>query len=229
MTIMEDDLKEKAPAGVTPPEGGRRFGCGYVLLFVLAAAVLSAGLTFLAARAWLFPSPFEPVQLSEQEERTLETKLERLNSGPRREPAPLEPEPYSESGASREISLTEKELNALLAKNTDLAQRLAIDLSKDLVSAKLIVPVDEDFPVLGGKMIRVRAGAEFAFNEGRPVIILRGVSVMGVPLPNAWLGGLKNIDLVGEFSGEEGFWKAFADGVDFIGVEEGKLKIRLRE
>ncbi len=190
---------------------------------------LSAGLTFWAARAWLFPSPFEPVQLSAQEERTLEAKLERLDSGPRREPAPIEPEPYSESGASREISLTEKELNGLLAKNTDLAQRLAIDLSKDLVSAKLIVPVDEDFPVFGGRMVRVRAGAELAFQEGRPAVILRGVSIMGVPLPNAWIGGLKNIDLVGEFSGQEGLWKAFADGVDYIGVEEGRLKIRLRE
>ena len=52
---------------------------------------------------------------------------------------------------------------------------------------------------------------------------------MGVPLPNAWLGGIKNIDLVEEFSTEEGFWKAFADGVESIGVQEGTLKVTLKE
>jgi hypothetical protein len=52
---------------------------------------------------------------------------------------------------------------------------------------------------------------------------------MGVPLPNAWLGGLKNIDMVNEFGTSEGFWKAFADGVDNIHVENGGLRIVLKE
>jgi hypothetical protein len=54
--------------------------------------------------------------------------------------APLEPEPYSEEGAKREISLTEKELNALISNNSEVAQRVAIDLSENLISVKLIVP-----------------------------------------------------------------------------------------
>ena len=70
----------------------------------------------------------------------------------------LKPEPYSEQGAERSISLTERELNALLAKNTNLARKLAIDMSDDLMSARAIIPVDEDFPVLGGQTIRVNAG-----------------------------------------------------------------------
>jgi len=35
-----------------------------------------------------------------------------------------------------------------LATNTDLAHKLAIDLSKNLASAKLLVPLDPDMPVL---------------------------------------------------------------------------------
>ncbi|MFA7593574.1 MAG: hypothetical protein WCY26_07530, partial [Thiohalobacteraceae bacterium] len=61
------------------------------------------------------------------------------------------------------------------------------------------------------------------------VVVLKGVSLMGVPLPNAWIGGLKNIDLVQEFGAEQGFWKAFADGVEDIRVEDGRLKITLKE
>ena len=52
---------------------------------------------------------------------------------------------------------------------------------------------------------------------------------MGVPVPNAWLGGLKNIDLVSEFGDTQGFWKSFAEGVDNIRVEEGKLVVKLKE
>jgi len=37
---------------------------------------------------------------------------------------------------------------------------------------------------------------------------------MGVPIPNAWLGGIKNIDLVKEFGADKGFWKTFSDGVE---------------
>lgn len=118
------------------------------------------------------------------------------------------------------FSFSEKEINALLANNTDLARKLAIDLSDDLVSAKLLINVDPDLPVLGGKIIRTRAGVELAYRNGRPVVVLKGISIMGAPLPNAWMGGIKNIDLVREFGDQQDFWKAFADGVEHIRVDE---------
>jgi hypothetical protein len=127
------------------------------------------------------------------------------------------------------VSFSERELNAMLAKNTDLAQRLAIDLSDDLVSAKLLVPLEEDFPMLGGKTLRVNAGVELAYQGSRPIVVLKGVSIMGVPIPNAWLGNLKNVDLVREFGADQGFWKSFADGVEYIQVEDGRLLVKLKE
>ena len=99
----------------------------------------------------------------------------------------------------------------------------------DLISAKILVPLDEDFPMLGGQILRVKTGVEFAYDSGKPIVRLRGVSVMGVPLPNAWLGGLKNIDLVQEFGTDQGFWKAFADGVAAVRVQEGQLMLHLKE
>ena len=59
--------------------------------------------------------------------------------------------------------------------------------------------------------------------------MLKGVSVFGVPIPNAWLGNLKNVDLVAEFGGNQGFWKTFADGVETIQVTDGQLLINLKE
>ncbi|MGD2062361.1 MAG: arginine N-succinyltransferase [Nitrospirota bacterium] len=228
----------------TPATNGndRRLGCLPVLGLLIAAVVVTAIVTVWVVRHYLFPSEFRPVTLSVKEEQTLDAKLERLDSlqrgrpgqpaqtppGPPEEPA-LEPEPYSEAGASRSIMFTERELNALLAKNTDLARKVAIDLADDLVSAKLLVSMDEDFPVLGGQVLKVRAGMELAYRDGRPVVVLKGITLMGVPMPNAWLGGMKNIDLVREFGGQPGFWKSFADGVDRIRVSEGRLEIELKE
>jgi hypothetical protein len=106
---------------------------------------------------------------------------------------------------------------------------LAIDLSDDLISAKLLLPVDEDFPILGGKILRLKSGMVFTYNNGKPIVILKGISIMGVPIPNAWLGGIKNVDLVENFGADRGFWKTFSDGVEDIKVEEGLLKIKLKE
>ena len=125
--------------------------------------------------------------------------------------------------------MTERELNALLAKNTDLAQKLAIDLSDDLASAKLLVPLDPDFPFLGGKTLKVTAGVELRYSNKQPVVIIRGVSIWGVPIPNAWLGGIKNIDLVSEFGMERGFWRILAAGVENIRIADGRLSVTLKE
>jgi hypothetical protein len=59
--------------------------------------------------------------------------------------------------------------------------------------------------------------------------MLKGITIMGVPLPNAWLGGIKNIDLIQEFGTDKGFWKAFADGVEGLKVEEDRLSLKLKE
>jgi hypothetical protein len=91
------------------------------------------------------------------------------------------------------------------------------------------MPVDPDFPILGGKTLRVRAGAELAYRDGRPLVRLRGISLMGIPVPNAWLGGLKNVDLIDRFGHDSGFWKTFADGVGAITVRDGSLHIRFKE
>lgn len=230
---MNDMSQNTMDAG----DSGHRGSGMKVFLIVIVTMLLTVGVTLLVVKYYFFPSEFKPVQLSVKEQQALDAKLERLDSldpayQPRRsgvESGALEPEAYSEAGADRSIRLSERELNALLAKNTDLARKLAIDLSDDLMSAKLLVPVDEDFPIMGGKILKVRAGVELAYRNSKPIVILKGVSIMGVPIPNAWLGGLKNIDLVEEFGSSDGFWKAFSDGVQDIRIVEGELQIELKE
>lgn len=180
----------------------------------------------------LFPTAFTPVELSQKEQLRLDQKLERLGLGAtskRGSREALTPEPYSEAGAKREITITEKELNALLANNTDLANQLVIDLSDDLASVKLLIDMDPDFPIFGGKTLKVTAGMELNLNPKTPRAVLKGVSIWGVPLPDAWLGNLKNIDLLQEYGGQGGFWQTLNAGVDEMRLQEGQLRIRLKE
>jgi len=225
---------------VKQPKKG--LGCFSVLGLMLLSVVISVVVTVWVLNVYLFPSRFEPVELSAGEQQTLQQKLDVFESigasepvvvttKPDQEGSPgtLQPIPYTEQGANRTLSLTERELNGILAKNTDLADKLAIDLSSDLVSARLRIPMDPDFPFFGGKTLKARAGVEIRFEQQRPVVVLKGISVMGVPAPNAWLGGIKNIDLVQHFGQTEGFWKTFSGGVEYVKVIDGTLQISLKE
>ena len=230
------------PLGEPPVKKG--MGCFPVFGLILLTVIISVAVTVWFLNWYLFPKRFEPVELTVKEQQVLERKLDafegfgggsekvisgQADSESASSAGKLEPIPYSEQGADRKLRLSERELNAILAKNADLADKLAIDLSDDLISARLRLPMDPDFPFFGGKTLKARAGLELRYQQDKPVVILKGVSVMGVPIPNAWLGGLKNIDLVGEFGDRDGFWKSVSDGVKNVQVVDGDLQIELKE
>ena len=227
------------------------FSGAQVALIVLLVMLLTAGLSYWVIRTYVIPSDFEPVTLSSAEQSRLDEKLRTLGLNPLdllpgasrpgskgKHPdgsrdavdseGRLAPEKYSENPEKRNVRMSERELNALVASNPDLARRFAIDLADNLASAKLLIPVDPDFPVMGGRTLRVNAGLEIDYRDASPVVRLRGISVMGVPVPNAWMGNLKNVDLVQEFGGNPGFWNSFSAGVEMIAIEDGQLHIKLR-
>lgn len=228
----------------------------FIVFFAVLLAIVAGAW---AIKTYLFPERFEPVELSQKEEQNLNGKLRALgyqgnafaqsdanttDSQPKTRygsantsdaddrsdsSGRLKPEAYSEDNAKREVFFNEKELNALIAKSPQWAEKFAIDLSNDLASAQLLMPLPQDFPIMPGQTLRISAGVEASFSNGRPVIALRGVSLWGVPVPNAWLGNLKNVDLVEQFGAQDGFWKSFADGVETIRVEDGQLYVKLKE
>ena len=221
----------------TNEPGKKKRLSGIKLFFlVIGIAVVTSILTVWLFTLYFFPKQFKPVELSKSESQALSEKLDRLDpttrsktAQVRRDDNTLIPEKYIEDDASRHITFSERELNALLAKNTDLAEKLAINLSDNLASARLILPLDPDLPILGGKTLKLSAGLELRYEDAKPIVMLRGISLWGAPLPNSWIGGIKNIDLVKKFGGESGFWKRFSEGIEFIRVEDGKLSLQLKE
>ncbi len=224
------------PSNHPPP----RFGAQQLVLFIGLAVLTTALVTAWWVNQYLYAATFEPTRLSESEQHVLDRKMAQL--GQIEEPTsptslphdsspegPLTPEPYSEEGASREILLTEREVNALIAKDAEMSKHVAVDLSDNLVSVKLIVPVNDDVPVVGGKTLKVNFGVELSYANGKPVVAMHGISLGGVPLPSAWWGDIKHLNLVDEFGGAGGFWDQFAKGVDDLAIQDGQLRVLLKE
>ncbi|NMH66596.1 arginine N-succinyltransferase [Shewanella salipaludis] len=221
------------PGQAQSRQGG--FSGVQLLLMLLLTVLLSVGASFFIIRTYIFPAPLTPVTLSAKEQQRLEHKLGRLGwqgeAGPRAAANAEEdfaPEAYSESDAARRVTFSEKEVNAMIGRSPDFAHRIAIDFADNLASAKILLPIPQDFPIMAGQILRVNAGLDIHLDRHRrPVVALVGVSLMGVPIPNAWLGNMKNVNLVSEF-GDRGFWNTFADGVEDLQIRDGELYIKLR-
>ncbi len=194
-----------------PPAPGRGKSClivGVVTLLIVAL-VLGGGF-------WWYNRPIQPVTLSAAEKQAVEAKVEAMQKPP---------EPTYEKG-SKEIVLTERELNGLLNENTSLGKSVKFELGTDVILARVETDLDPDLPLVGGRRLKARARILVAGGAGKPSLIVDDLTVWGISLPNDWLAGLKGRDLLGEALGGGNGRIA---GVEEIRIEPGQLTIRLAE
>lgn len=194
-----------------PAASSRRKSCLVKILIIAACIALILGGLW-----WWHNRPIQPVELSAAEIAVVEEKVDAIQ-------APVEPE-YQKG--SREIILTERELNGLLNENTTLGESVSFQLATNAIHARVETDLPPDMPVIGGKRLKARARFRVGELPEKPAFILEDVTVWGISLPNEWLGGLKGHDLLGEAIGAGG---AKLPGVEEFKVEPGKLTIRLKE
>jgi hypothetical protein len=128
---------------------------------------------------------------------------------------------------SKVLRLTERELNGLLNANTDLGKTLRLELGRDAINAYVATLIPEDVPVLGGKMFRARARFRVLVTKGAaPYAVLEDVTVFGLSLPKAWLGGLKGENLLAKAVGERN-GAPVLQGVKSLRVEPGALVLEV--
>jgi hypothetical protein len=237
-----------SPSAPTPAAKRRScllYGCGglLALLVVIGATV--------AITLWWIQRPIKPVVLSAPERAAVDEKLRRLGGGDAsaatRAPAHI---PDAEANAprvtpkdtdskgeqdrpyvpgSKVLKLTERELNGLLNANTDLGKSVRIELGRDAINSYVAVPIPQDFPVGGGKMFRARGRFRVSLgNGGAPYAILEDVTVFGLSLPKAWLGGLKGENLIGQAVGERN-GSPIIRGIKSLRVEPGALVLEVED
>lgn len=236
---MNPNLPPPAPtpaggtAGTPVPKRRSRllYGCG-LLLGLLLLVVATVAIT-----VWYLQRPIKPVVLSPAEKVAVEKKLDRLGGTPVPGPRASTPEssvtmleqdrPYVPG--SKVLRLTERELNGLLNANTDLGQTVRLELGRDAINAYVTAPIPEDVPVMGGKMFRARGRFRVSLTNGATAYaILEDVTVFGLSLPKAWLGGVKGENLLGDAMGKRN-GSPLLKGVKSLHVEPGALVLEVAD
>ena len=190
------------------------YGCLAALALILVVMATAAGTAWWVSRQ-LNARPFTPVQLNPQEQIALDEKVQVFAETPSSSSV-IAPPAAPETRPS--VTLTERELNALLAHNTNLADRVYLDLDRDAIRARVNLPLEPDFPVLGGRTIRATLALGVRLVANRLQVQVTDLSLGGFPLPNAWLGGLKNVDLVETYFADGPAMRAFVEGIESLSV-----------
>ncbi len=213
---------------VAPPKRSKTL---WIVLGVLLAVIL-----LVVGLWWWFNRPISPVVLSPAELTVVEAKVEALErpiqndavTDPNAATDPDVAPPTYEKG-SKEIILTERELNGLLNQNTDLGKSLRFELVPNAVHARVEMDLDPDLPILGGKRLKARARFLVSDVPGEVSLKLDDLTVWGISLPNDWLGGLKGQDLLSKVLGQGEPIKGKVAGIEEFKIESGRLVIKLSE
>jgi hypothetical protein len=235
-----------SPSSTPPPTPKKTrwllYGCG-TLIALLLVIVGTVVITL-----WWIQRPIKPVVLSAQEKAAVEEKLQYIGGGNAPAPAPSlraktgaaspavaagteanpgQDRPYMPG--SKVLKLTEREINGLLNANTDLGKSVRLEFARDAINAYVAVPIPQDFPIGGGKMFRARGRFRLSLgNDATPYAILEDVTVFGLSLPKAWLGGLKGENLIGQAMGERNGKPVF-QGIKSLRVEPGALVLEVED
>ncbi len=223
-----------APApGALPPAAAKQgrgcmfYGC-MVGLIVLATILLTALGTSWWIHRTINARALTPVTLNPREQAELDNKLEvvgqareirlRVAEEPEARPREIDPD-----FVRRPITLTDREINALIAEHTDLGDRVRVSLHPDEVIAQANIPIERGVPFLGGRTIRTKVSLHVEARGGNLVLAIRNVSVGGFPLPNAWMGGLIGKNLIQTEFFDDPVMKAFVEGIEEFRIDSGSL------
>ncbi len=212
------------PAAQVSPRGSRTNKLLVILCIILGTAGIAAASTAWWVKHNIYASALRPVALTPNEQADLQGKLKALEKSGTAE-APADPEV-----ARRTLTLSEKEINAFLAEQ-GVGEQVKVKLDDGAASATILVPMDKDVPFVGGTTLRIRVACNARMDAGRHFAFsVSDVTVGGLPLPNAWLGNLKGLNLLSDSSFQsDPTVKGFLDGIRDFKIESGGLRVVLNE
>ncbi len=217
----------------TPPNTAIRQGPSWktIILITLGVFVLGIGIATATTAWWvkknIYASPIQPVSLTASEQQALEAKLQVLetSAAPQAQPA------VSPGEQERTLVITAKEINAYLAQQ-NLGDTVTVDLGNGSLAATMIVPIpaDSGLPLLSGTTLRLRLALAAAMDENKKLAVkVTDVRLGGVPMPNAWLGDVKGVNLVGENLEKDPALQRFFAGIQEMEIRPDGLRVVLNE
>lgn len=198
-------------------------------LVVTAVVLGSAGIAAAGTALWvkhnIYASALKPVALTQTEQADLQGKLHLLEQQATAAAVPVDPEV-----AKRTLTISEREINAFLSEQ-GLGEQVKVEFTKGGAAATVLVPIDKDAPMLGGTTLRLRFAFGAQIDSGKQMAFsLNDISVGGVPVPNAWLGNLKGLNLLADSPlHSDPAVKGFLAGIRDFKIENGVMRIVLNE
>ncbi len=96
-------------------------------------------------------------------------------------------------------------------------------------TAYVTAPIPQDVPVVGGKMFRACGRFRVSLTkDATPYAILEDVTIFGLSLPKAWLGGVKGENLLGQAVGERN-GAPILRGIKSLHIEPGALVLEVAD
>jgi len=222
------ELPPSVPSPAAPPVAARSTWKKKALIvtsIILGSATLAAAGTAWWVKRNIYASPFSPVMLTSSEQTALDGKLEALKQSAAAEPAPVDPEIEK-----RTLTLTDREINAFFEQQ-GLGEQIKVSLHSGGGTATFLLPLGAEGEVGNGMTLRIgiSLGAKMDDNK-KFALSISDVSVGGVPMPNAWLGNMKGLNLMADHPvSEDPAFKAFVAGIRDFQIKAGQLRVVLNE
>lgn len=214
---------------VIPAQQGR--GCAFYGCLTFALLLLTVVAT-VCITAWWIQRPVKAVILTEQEEEVLSNKVDYMTRANEIRIQSAEPsvdgmmenrlQLDDEDFVRKRVMFTEKELNAIVAKNSEFENNILITLRPNTILGATTITMPEFIPFVGGQNLRTKVKI-FAELKGQKLDIrVQNISLGGIPLRNSWTGSIIGKNLVDLFADDDQM-KALVDGIEEFEIRDGEL------
>jgi hypothetical protein len=209
-----------------------RTGWKRTLLIVCCVVLGLCGITAAATAWWVkrnvYAANFKPVMLTQQEQTVFDQKVEQIKTALPVETASHTPAaPVDPDVAKRTLSVTEKEINAYIAQQ-GLGEQLKVRLTDGIAVAEVIAPVDPGVAFIGGKTFRIQIALAAGMKpDDKFALSIADVSIGGVPIPNAWLGDIKGVNMLADSSNTDPVVSRFMAGIKEFEIKSGVVRVLL--
>lgn len=232
---MATNMNPNTPLPSSPdahqPRGGWKRKLFVSLGVIAACCAITAAATAWWVKRNIYASPLRPVNLTQTEQEAFDQKVAALSSSSSSSGEPKDDRTPAQRAADekRTLVVTDREINAFLAKQ-GLGEQVRVELADGSIEATALVPMDKDLPWLGGKTLRLRLALSGNMDSGmKPAFQISDVSIGGVPLPNAWLGDVKGVNLLASNVGSDPVVKQFLAGIREFEITKGTIRVMLNE
>jgi hypothetical protein len=159
--------------------------------------------------------PLPKAQLTPAEEAALQRKLADFFAG-------------FERGEGGALELDGVELNALLAENTDLKDRVSVSIREGQLRGQLSLPLDQTgLAQLKGRWVNGDADLDLGGREGRVWLRIKTLTVNGKVLPGQIQAALANENLV-EKAAEDPRTADYLERVENVAVEQDRVVVKFK-